>query len=664
MQINEGETLDATDLEENEISGLASLIRRRYNDASAARNETFFAGKSIETWLVEAYERYTSNNCNEDFNLVRIKTDIVHAKVKDMTIGSIDAPFVLKPTHIPSLSEEQTESIQLDLESQLGQKLVENNIVIIDESGSIKPRFDAVMEGQRLQPEVAEWLREQAKLQKKSQQYEAGLIAGEAVRNATRLMMDQMSEGRWKKANLDADFDDFLYGTGCIKQELKSVKTLKWDGPKFKEAKENRIVWRHVPIHNCYPSPDSEDAQTGTYFIEVAEMQKQTVAACKEIDWFNDDNIDIAIEKASIQRDWLSDNPETNEGWGDDEMVSVIIHQGSVSGETLNEYYGYTEEDDDYMEAYQFYDVEAFVLANTVIGCRIMQSPYGQRTYYSSNYKTAGKSFWGIGLAMLLAKREDKLNKYEVDIEENINKTVYPPIFYNMNMFDNPNDVQEGLKGKGKTIPYNSDPSLSDGVPRKPYDQVTFQSKTAELSSLFARSYRLADDECGIPSLLSGNSDLSGGEATFRGMKLLAATSNIIIKSYFHNKDETRIQPAMQDLWYYNMLNSDDETIKADANVVASGVAGLMQQDIAKAEMIEAMPIISQLLQGSSLSDEEKSGIVDFLLRETMSYSGLPAGQLMEDPAVTAEKNDFINSIKPATPLPTIGDDTNQGGLT
>lgn len=663
MRIDETDELGLDELDEYEVEGLADIIRQRYNDAKASRGDTFFGGKSIDEWLDEAYKRYTANNENGHFNLVRIKTDVIHAKVKDMTVGSIDAPFVIKPTPIPELSKKQTKAIQLDLETKLAEKLVQEGIIIVDENGDIKPRFEAVMDGSKMLPSAAEWLRNQALEQKKSQQYEAGRIASEAASNATTLMLDKMAEGRWKQANLDADFDDFLYGTGCIKEEIKQVKQLKWVGDKFKETTKNQIVWRHVPIHNCYPSPDSEDAQNGTYFIEVVKMRKQDLLACKEIEWFDSDKIEEAYDETCVNPEWLSDNPEQDSGWGDDAMVDVIIHQGTVSGDTLNDYFNASEGDSNYTNPYSFVDIEAYVLSDIVIGCRIMNHPYGHRTYYSSNYKSAGKSFWGIGLAMLLAHREDKLNSYERDLHINLDRTISPPIFYNIGMFDDPADVSSGLDGRGKMIPFSADPTLANGVPNAPYYQVQFISKTAELTSLFGRDYRLADDESGIPSLLSGNSDLKGGESTFRGMKLLAATSNIIIKSYFHNKDETRIQPAMQNLWYYLMLNEDDESIKADAQVVARGTAGLMQQEIANAERLESMPVINQLLGASTLSDEQKAQVVDYLLRETMIAGGLPASQLMTDPAVAREQIDTINSARPATPLPTMGADDNQGGL-
>ncbi len=304
---------DLDELEEEQLEGLAELIKKRFDNAKSARNETFFADKSIDEWLKESYDRYTANHCNTHFNLVRIKVDVVHAKVKDMTIGSIDAPFVIKPTPIPELSKAQTESIQLDLEDTLAKKLLANGIVIIEENGEIKPNFDIIRDEKnplKIIPEAGEWLREQAKLQKKSQQFEAGRIASESAENATVYMLDQLHEGYWKQANLDADFDDFLYGTGCIKEEEKLVSTLKWEKGKLVESTKNRITYRHVPIHNCYPSPDSEHAQKGTYFIEVAKMRKQDLWACTQIDWFDEDRLKEAFAEANENRDWLSDNPE------------------------------------------------------------------------------------------------------------------------------------------------------------------------------------------------------------------------------------------------------------------------------------------------------------------------------------------------------------------
>ncbi len=157
----------------------------------------------------------------------------------------------------------------------------------------------------------------------------------------------------------------------------------------------------------------------------------------------------------------------------------------------INEYFAYgenSEEDDkDRLEDYEFYDVECYLLADIVIGCRLLKFPHGRRSYYSSNYKSAGKNFWGIGLAMLLAEREDKLNQYEKDLQTNLDKTINPPIFYNMDMFEKPEHVQSGLETKGGLIPFNSDPTMNGGTPNTPYYQVRFDSKSNELTSLFPK---------------------------------------------------------------------------------------------------------------------------------------------------------------------------------
>lgn len=646
-------------LEEQQIDELAQLILDRFDRAKAARNTPFYLDKPIEQWLDESLDRYKAVYSKKGFDLVRVKTATLHAKVKDMIINAIDVPFTLTPTPSPELSKTQTESIQLNIEDALAEKLYQEGIVIQDPTtGDIIPNFNAVLDDNiRIIPQAREWLREEAKKQKKSQQFEQSLIAKKACDNAIEVMKDQLFEGNWRNALLSCDFDLFLYGTGCLRQELKTISTLKWSGDKLKETTQEQITWRHVPIRNCYPSADSESANDGTFFIERAAMRKQDLWACTQIDWIDKNRLKEAYENAIKNADWLQDNPEQEMAWQDDEMIDVLIHEGTVQGNVLAEYIKDKSFDED-----GFYDVEAIVVANVCIGARLIQHPYGNRSYFSASYMSVGMNFWGLGVAMLLAKTEDRLNKYLADLDDNTDLSTSPPIFYNAGRFENPNDIK---LTKRAFIPFDPDTTGNDNSP--PYYQVQFNSHSQELINLFNFFYRLSDDESGIPGLLSGNSQLFGGEDTFRGMKMLAASANTLIKSAFLNIDKTIIRPAMENLWRWNMLNNKDESIKADAKIIARGASGLMQQEIANAERMDALPVIAQLIGGAGLDETVQKRILQYLLHETMTAGGIPADELMGD-VNNNEIGEFVGSVnkaslKPATAQPTIGTDQNTGGL-
>ena len=344
---------------------------------------------------------------------------------------------------------------------------------------------------------------------------------------------------------------------------------------------------------------------------------------------------------------------EQPQQWADDALVDVLIHEGTVRGDTLMDWL----DDDAGIDENAFYDVEAWVLAGVTIGCRVLKHPHGTRSYFSANFQRAGRNFWGIGAGMTLASIEDTLNGLLDDLAQNLELTVAPPIFYDVMAFENADDVT--LKKRAR-IPFNPDPVNRT---MQPFFQPRFDSKSGELINLFNWFYRLADDESGIPGLLSGNDRIGGGEATFRGMKMLAASANTLVKAAFLNIDQTMIQPAMQWLWRWNMLNSKEEGIRADVRVVARGAAGLMQKEIADAERADVLPLLMQLIQGAGLPPEETQRIMQYLLQQTMAQGGMPVDELMSDPALALQQAGAVQSLQPATPLPTIGSDTDTGGL-
>lgn len=650
--------MDGIEFSEKQRDKLAELVLSRYDDARAARNGVFYLGATVEDWLVEAYDRYMGRHGNSRFNLTRIKTGALHAKVKDMVINAVDAPFVISPTAEPTLSKQQREAVRLALEDALGAKLIDAGIVIVDEQGNTWPNFDAVLQadGARLVPSVRDWLKEQAVVMKTTTQIEAKKIADKAAKHATRLMQDQLLEGGWRDSYLDCLFDVFLYGTGVMRCELREVQALKWNGDKLKAATDKRVIWRHVPIAHCYPSSDSEHAQEGTYFIERGAMRKQDLFAAVQIDWIDADKVAQAYEAAVDNFHWLDDSdPENRTRWDDDAQIDVLIHEGTARGDVLLDWLDDEHSDIDEDE---FYDIEAWVLAGVTIGMRVLAHPNGMRSYFSANFQRAGRNFWGIGSGMTLAAAEDRLNGYLADLHDNLELAVAPPIFYNIQCFESPEDVTLAKRAR---IPFA--PKVPGDDTNPPFYQPQFDSKSGELVNLFNWAYRLADDESGIPGLLSGNSDLMGGESTFRGMKMLAASANTLIKSAFLNIDQTLIQPAMAFLWRKNMLESKDESIKADVEIVARGASGLMQQEIANAERMDVLPVLMELIAAAGLDEQSKQKIMTYLMRQTMQQGGLPVDELVDDPQVAAETGAIVQSLQPATPMPTIGNDQNIGGL-
>ena len=648
---------DEIELNDERADKLADLVQDRYQRAASARSSReVYRTQSVDFWLREAYERFLGKACNNRFNLTRIKAGALYAKVKDMVVNSADAPFVVEATPIPILSKKQTGQVQEMLERLLGEKLMEAGIVLQDVEGNVWPNYDAVImaDGYTLVPSVAAWLKEQAVEQKQTILTEAGKVAREAIKQVTTLMQDQMLEGGWRDAYLDVLFDVFLYGTGVLRCELRRVQGLKWNGDKLVPSTDDIMTWRHVPVGNCYPSADSESAQEGTYFIERGAMRKQDLFACAQIDWMREDKIAEAYEQARDNAGWLErEDVEQPQQWADDALVDVLIHEGTVRGDTLMDWL----DDDAGIDENAFYDVEAWVLAGVTIGCRVLKHPHGTRSYFSANFQRAGRNFWGIGAGMTLASIEDTLNGLLDDLAQNLELTVAPPIFYDVMAFENADDVT--LKKRAK-IPFNPDPVNRT---MQPFFQPRFDSKSGELINLFNWFYRLADDESGIPGLLSGNDRIGGGEATFRGMKMLAASANTLVKAAFLNIDQTMIQPAMQWLWRWNMLNSKEEGIRADVRVVARGAAGLMQKEIADAERADVLPLLMQLIQGAGLPPEETQRIMQYLLQQTMAQGGMPVDELMSDPALALQQAGAVQSLQPATPLPTIGADTDTGGL-
>jgi hypothetical protein len=650
---------------------------------------------NAERLVEESYSLYAGEG-DREFNLIRAKTSTVIARIKDMMSGSAEAPFTLEPTPIPELSTAQIEEIQGEISQDLGRLLIENGAIVVDPTTNVqKPDFSLLTNtsGIGLRPEVREWLESQAVTQKKTAAIKASSLAKQATNAAEQKMKDILAEGNWTTAYLDSMFDCILVGTMCLRTEITSVPTIKWKGKKMEVSTEERKTYRKVKLLDSFPAPDATSANDGTYFIERVHLSKKEIYEIIDVDWFDKDAITEALSESKKNFSWLTpDRDEKGElietPWEDDDKpIQVLIHEGSVRGEVLIDHLQDGEKknkdfypcyckktgnmsstkDEDWkgISPHKYYDMEAYVLCDKVIGARIRPIGSTVRSYFSAQYTDSGFGFWGVGIAPLLMNRDATLNSYRDMLSENIPTALQPPIFYNTEAFDSTDDVKIEPK---KLIAFSGDSMAGANNTVKPYYQLQLDPKITELTTLFNTDYRLADDECGIPSLLSGNSNLFGGEATFRGLKMLSQSANIGLKNTLLNIDAGIIEPVMNNLWLHLMMSDGNEELKADTKVIARGASGLLQRELASISKDEQLPILFEMMQGSGLPPETIQSLIGEMLKDKLTELGIKGAEQIKDTTVAQEQIDLVESvapanIAPATPEPTIGQDQDVGGM-
>jgi len=136
-----------------------------------------------------------------------------------------------------------------------------------------------------------------------------------------------------------------------------------------------------------------------------------------------------------------------------------------------------------------------------------------------------------------------------------------------------------------------------------------------------------ADDITGIPAYIVGDPQVAGAGRTLGGLAMLMGNAAKGIKQVVSQIDSNIIEPLITALYRLNMRSNPDESIKADAQVVARGASGLLQRNLMQARALELLKVLAPFVQSGVVP----STAITFLLRQVVEGMGYDPDQLIPD---------------------------------
>lgn len=120
---------------------------------------------------------------------------------------------------------------------------------------------------------------------------------------------------------------------------------------------------------------------------------------------------------------------------------------------------------------------------------------------------------------------------------------------------------------------------------------------TGDLNALLAvvnLSRQFMEEESSLPLIAQGQGDqgAAGGKQTAHGMTLLANAVNTVFRDAASQFDQDITIPNMQRLYEWNMLLTDDETVKGDMEIKALGSSVLLVNEIVSQNMLMLMNLV------------------------------------------------------------------------
>ena len=160
------------------------------------------------------------------------------------------------------------------------------------------------------------------------------------------------------------------------------------------------------------------------------------------------------------------------------------------------------------------------------------------------------------------------------------------------------------------------------------------QSNAAELMGIYEKFATLADEYTGIPRYMTGDANVGGAGRTASGMSMLMSNAGKSIKNVVASVDRI-LKPAIERLYFYNMMYLDDPELKGDVSIQAEGASALVmkqQQQQRQNEFLNIVctnPVLTQLIGPEGIA---------VMLRETIKQMGFDADSIVPPPAVMKAK--------------------------
>ena len=111
---------------------------------------------------------------------------------------------------------------------------------------------------------------------------------------------------------------------------------------------------------------------------------------------------------------------------------------------------------------------------------------------------------------------------------------------------------------------------------------------------MYQISRQLADEETGIPSILHGQTGVTGTGRTAAGLSMLMGSASLSMKTVIKNIDDNLLKPIGEAFFQWNMqFNDEIEDIKGDLEIKPRGVAAVMQKEVRTQRLTALLQTVS-----------------------------------------------------------------------
>jgi len=551
------------------LSKLAAFVRDGFEDAKKYRSESG-SDDSVDDLLLkclrQSNDQYepdiaailSDRGQSERFlGLTGKKERDAQAWIMDVSRVETGVPFKVSPTPVPDMGEELTK--------QVADRVMQDLMFHVEKTGEPVTLQTIYTYAAQLRDEVDGDIEREAKIRCNRMQ---------------SVIMDTLAQGGWAEAWNGFVQNLTQFPTAFIKGPVMRKKVvLAWRKTSFgmQPVREKRIVhtFETPSPFDIYPSRETTDVQTGTFFERI-KLSPASLSDMIGVPGYQDDAIEkiLALHRPGVYRELTSTDSDRKalEDKGSNtfqaaDFIEGVEMWGMATGVMLKEYQIEEDMDGEKINPFKVYDINAILIGSDIIYVSLNPNPSGARPMHMTSWDKRHGSFWGRSIPSIMDGLQGMVNATGRSIEDNESVASGFQVIYNdISRIPAGEDITSLYPGKihqfVNTNPTNAAPPMTFTQP---------ESNAAELISVYQQLATMVDEYTGIPAYVSGSTNVKGAGRTSSGLAMLMGNSARGIKRVLLNIDQDIFRPVAQFEFDWQMLFSEDEEIKGDAQIVCAG---------------------------------------------------------------------------------------------
>ena len=401
--------------------------------------------------------------------------------------------------------------------------------------------------------------------------------AMESAKALEKVIHDQLLDTNAVTVFRNAIFESAMLGTGIIKGPFNHYKKIhKWSSGEVGEkeyAPYEKLVPKleHVSVWDFHPDPAATNMEDCEYVIERHRMTRQQLRALATKPHFDLSAIEHVIGKGPNYTEKYYENTirdEQTEPYNNETRFEVLEYWGVLDAKFAKQ----VGLDIGELSDLQQVQINAWVCGESILRCVLNPFTPARIPYSAFPYEVNPYQLWGVGVAENMEDAQMLMNGHVRMAIDNL------ALAGNL-VFDV--DEASLVPGQNMDIFPGKIFRRQSGVTGTAINGLKFPNTAGENLQMYQISRQLADEETGLPSIMHGQTGVSGTGRTAAGLSMLLGGASLSIKTVIKNIDDYLLKPIGECYFQWNMqFNDSTPEIVGDLEIKPSGSSGVMQKEV------------------------------------------------------------------------------------